>query len=274
MTLAIKYNPNQPRDPGGEAGGQWTSGGSGGSSAPKLPTIKLHGRYDFAQGKVHGTNEQITNFAGTVERKAKDGRLMVNAGTNAKPKWVETRQEHVRIPPPPKPVGRSQWKKQLSPREIASVKAYKGAAYETINHGLRNPPPKGAAKEYAAEIDKAIAKGKIERNVTAYRGMSARFFKGLNMKTLVGREFVDHGFVSVSQSRDVADGFARTHSKPVLAKIRIPEGHSVAYVETVASTQVGAKERELLMPRDTTFKIVKARETIDGTIEVELELAA
>jgi hypothetical protein len=27
---ALKYNPNQPRDPGGEHGGQWTSGGAGG----------------------------------------------------------------------------------------------------------------------------------------------------------------------------------------------------------------------------------------------------
>jgi hypothetical protein len=26
---ALKYNPNQPRDPGGEHGGQWTSGGGG-----------------------------------------------------------------------------------------------------------------------------------------------------------------------------------------------------------------------------------------------------
>jgi hypothetical protein len=61
-----RYNPGQPRDPGGEDGGQWVSGPAGEAAAIAGDALKLAGRIDLApdehliaSGKVDGSNGGI-----------------------------------------------------------------------------------------------------------------------------------------------------------------------------------------------------------------------
>lgn len=239
--------------------------------------VKPGSRHEFATGVEHDTGKTVSNFRGTVARKGADGRLMVNAGTASKPKWVVTRAEHIKAPEKKAPATRGDNRRTYADRltedEKKAVLNYQSEGYKTINGALRTgrKPSAITAKRIAA-LDSAVAKGRLEKDATLYRG-----FAHPDPASLVGREFVDHGFVSTSEGSELPLKMAASRRDGVYTRIKASAGANVGYLQKVGNRQATSKyggidEREALLPRGARFKVTSARQDKDGMWIMDMEL--
>lgn len=259
------------------------AGGTPGASV--APKTAVKGKtYTFASGTVHGTGTTVKGFKGKVARRGADGRLMVNAGTNAKPKWVETHERHIQAPAK-KPAATADgtrlgdnkrtYKERLSPEEYKAILDYQGEYYKGINGALRSgkEPGKPTAKRIAG-LDSAVKKGVIEQDTNLYR---AFHFPGQDPKSLVGKEFTDKGFVSTSEKTTLPGRMASSQKGAIFARIKTPAGTNVAYIHKANNGQSTSKygrvpEFEVLLGRGSKFRVVKASQNKDGVWNMDLEL--
>jgi hypothetical protein len=70
LSVAAKYNPAQPRDPGGDDGGRWVrspgAGGSPAKDAVKLDALKLAGKIDLEPGEQLVGSGKVDGDAGGI----------------------------------------------------------------------------------------------------------------------------------------------------------------------------------------------------------------
>lgn len=141
-----------------------------------------------------------------------------------------------------------------------SIKHYTNGSYGDLNRKLRSGQPMSAAQAtLAANLDAAIRKSKIMEDTTVYRGVAkpAEFF---GSDVTIGTVIVDNGFISTSKNTATANGFS---SGGLVAKIRLPKGSSAMDVSPLS---LHSKEKEVLLPRGSMFKIVG----VSGkTVEIE-----
>jgi hypothetical protein len=261
------FNPNEPRD----EHGKW---------------IRLGERVLLAHGStVEGDHygHPVSNVTGTVVRKGKDGRVLINTGTKRNPAYVvghgkdaspAKRQTAQRI------ADRKGWAATLTPKQREAVKSYKTTGYRHINGVLRHgtAPGKGTQERIAA-LDAAISKGKVERPIKVYRAFDARALPG-PPTSLVGHTFTDHGFVSTSESFREPFAIAAKRvpkgRRPILARISVPAGTHAGFPDRVQSLQgvSGHQELELLLARDSSFRITGVKSATNGIVEMALELVA
>lgn len=267
LTVDFAFNPSEPRD----EHGNW---------------IKVGDRVHVAHGSTlkgdqygHG----VSDVKGTVARKGKDNRVLVNTGTKQKPAYVVAagkdvapakRQAAQRI------ADRAGWATSLTPQQRKAVESYKGTGYRHINGTLRHgKEPSAATRERISALDAAVGRGKVERNITAYRTFDARALPG-PPTSLIGKTFTDHGFVSTSESGREPFAIAAKRvpkgRNPVLARIKIPAGTHAGFPDRVLGIQgaSGYQELELLLPRDSSFRITGVKRAANGIYEMELELIA
>jgi hypothetical protein len=85
--VEAKYNPAQPRDPGGEDGGQWVSGPAGKAAGVAKDALKLAGKIDLGADEKLVGSDKISNWRGTVRLAAVDSagkrRLRLGVGDEA-----------------------------------------------------------------------------------------------------------------------------------------------------------------------------------------------
>jgi hypothetical protein len=270
---AKRFDPRQRRDP---HTGEWSDGGGGGVAPDD---VKKGGRFEFASGTEHGTGKHVENFRGTVAQKTSDGRLMVNAGTPKKPRWVVTRVDDARPIVRSQPVTRGdskrKYRESLTPGEVKAIDSYMGENYKSINGTLRNGEgPSAVTGKRIAALDSAVRKGQLGRDTTLYR---AAGFKQ-DWDALVDKTFTDHGFVSTSEATELP--LMMSH-RPNGAFIRIkaPAGAHVGYLHKLRNQQAvskydGVPEKEVLLPRDSTFKVTAAKRDREGVWHVDMELLA
>lgn len=237
--------------------------------------ISVGDRMQFAAG-VTQDGKQVTEFRGTVARTSPDGRLVVNAGTPKKPKWVFTRAKQASEISPAKPAtrgdSRRKYAESLTPAEVKAIDAYMGENYKSINGSLRQgKEPSAVTAGRIAALDSAVQKGVIERDMTLYRAMN---FPS-DPRSLVGKSFVDHGFVSTSEKTTLPLMMAR--GKKAFVRVKVPAGTNAAFLlkhrnQQATSQYSGTPEAEILLGRDSRFTVTAARTTRDGMIQVEMEL--
>ncbi len=125
---------------------------------------------------------------------------------------------------------------------------------EDINGVLRgiksaSPSMQGKIQESIKNIDSAISRTKIDRDIISYRGVSGSL---LRRKIPQGEEAIgytvnDKAFTSTSLSSETALDF-NAYSTVGMFSIKVPKGTNAAYIGHRG-------EYELLLGRDSTFKI-------------------
>jgi hypothetical protein len=250
------------------------AGGPGGKA------LKVGQSAHFSTGVEHGTGKTVTNFKGKVGRAAPDGRLMVNAGTSAKPRWVITSAAHAVEPQRkagPRNENRRTYADRLTPDEKKAIDAYMGENYKSINGTLRSgQDPSGVTAKRIAALDSAVAKGELAKDTTLYRAAGGL---GDDPSALVGKTFTDKGFVSTSEGTQLPLMMASSQRNGVYARIKAPAGANVGYLtkhrnQQATSKYSGVAEQEILLPRGSQFKITAAKQGRDGMWTVDMELAA
>jgi hypothetical protein len=169
---------------------------------------------------------------------------------------------------------------KLTTREIESVGQYQGHVFNPINDFLRGKTT-GILSDYGEHIprlDKIISGTKFTRDVTLYRGTSP--IPGVNFGELrPGHIIEDLGFHSTSASKRMAEKFAgiSDHGNPsALITIRASKGQkglAVHKVDTGSQYGEGPKnEYEVLLPRGSSFKVIRTSKRKDGNFNVTVQL--
>jgi hypothetical protein len=264
---------------GGGADGGKTGGGGGGGSSEGV-TAKKGDRLEFSRGKEHATGKDIKNFRGEVVQKTPDGRVMVNAGTKKNPKWVASHESNARPIQKKAPIrneSRQKYKESLAPHELKAIDAYQTTSYQSINGALRKGQvPSGVTGARIKALDSATSKGQLAKDTTLYRSAGGL---GKDPSKLVGKSFIDRGFVSTSEKTDLPLKMAASQKNGVYARIKAPKGAKVGYLSKVRNQQAvskygGVDEAEALLPRDSAFKVLAAKQGSDGMWTVDMELVA
>lgn len=140
------------------------------------------------------------------------------------------------------------WRKNLSGDEEEAIGEYSGHAYADINDALRSGHPLDDEYDvYRDALDGALQRSSAPADMIVYRGLSKKMLPNLKIGGLVS----DKAFVSTSIDEEEArKGFG---IGKILATISIPKGSSGAYI---ASLSPNPDEREWLLPRNATFKVL------------------
>jgi hypothetical protein len=145
-----------------------------------------------------------------------------------------------------------------------------GSSYWNNVHGTPEAEPTRKL------LDAAIARSELSDNATLYRGVAipTETFK----KDYVAGNIVQGspGYVSTSARKDVAERFIQDYQKgetPVFMEFRVPQGRSALHLETdeVAAAELGGPQHEVLLPRNSKFKIISVQERPGGSHHVLLE---
>lgn len=147
--------------------------------------------------------------------------------------------------------------------ESKSIQDYANKNYIDINTGLRKGNGKIVESEFSNKslindvenIDNAMSKVKLKSNTVLYRGAANK----RNQTFEVGQILTDHGYSSTSLSSEAAEGFlGEGDNTPYVMKITAPKGTNTVIpgLNTGASKST-AHEVEVLLPRNTSYKITK-----------------
>lgn len=151
-----------------------------------------------------------------------------------------------------------------TPAQREAIHGYTDKGYKSINPALRNPSLLGKLQAGKIKTIKS-AMSSIRQNVSAFRkapfhvfGVGDGDFDTLN--DLVGKTFVDHGFMSTSID-DRFNGKVFPRKEFVTMELHVPKGTRAAYIADVSAYK---NERELLLDAGVKFKVKKYMMTADG----------
>ena len=139
---------------------------------------------------------------------------------------------------------------ELSPSIKKAIKQYTGPAYAQINGTLRTGKKLSKTnQEVVNKLNEAFAQpeAKAKENFTVYRGITSTQLQHLTM----GSTMTDKGFVSTSSSANEAKKFAGADG--ALMEIRVKKGQPAM---SVKDTSVYPSEKEVMLPANTSFKVV------------------
>ena len=123
--------------------------------------------------------------------------------------------------------------------------------------------PEDWVNQKVAVLDSALNKNTLESDVIVFRGVSSKTFN----KMEEGQIFLDRGFPSTSLDRGRAEWFQPDEGG--LMRINVKRGSPALYADSV--TDLG--EKELILPRNSKFKIVAVRDdATSGRRIVDAEL--
>jgi hypothetical protein len=169
---------------------------------------------------------------------------------------------------------------KLTPKEIESVGSYQGHVFNPVNDFLRGKTTSILSDygEHIPRLDKIISKTKFTQDVTLYRGTSP--IPGVNFAELQpGHTISDLGFHSTSTSASVAEkfiGISDYGNPSAFITIKASKGQkglAVHKVDTGSQYGEGPKnEHEVLLPRGSTFKVLKVGLRKDGNLHITVRL--
>lgn len=170
---------------------------------------------------------------------------------------------------PDKPKGKKPETKpesSISEDDKKTIEDYKRTGYAKINAHLRrgdkahmSPAERQKAQEGISKLEKIIDKSPLPQDTRVYRGIGdPEFFK--NFDQLMGAVITDAGFISTSQSVDIAAQHARSANmgirekkkpaKGIIAVIKLPKGTKAV------SLGPDDSEKEIIVQRSSQFKVV------------------
>ena len=132
-----------------------------------------------------------------------------------------------------------------------ALREYSGYSSMSINNCLRFERTCSlSTKRYIALITQALHHSTTKIPLKVYRGVPNKVAK-LIQGSKVGQTLTDRGFISTSLSSNIASSFnART------VTIFIPEGSMALYTEPFKTNLGSWGESEVLLPRNSKFKVV------------------
>lgn len=118
--------------------------------------------------------------------------------------------------------------------------------------GIDDPYDYDIVEDVIDNLDSALEKGIVSKDTVAFRGFDSFLVEDL----APGDLFTDEAYVSTSVSRSISEGF-----DSFVAEIRVPKGSNAGYVDAALNQddydRIGlSQERELLLPRDSRFRIL------------------
>lgn len=145
------------------------------------------------------------------------------------------------------------------------------AEYKAKKRDPRQNPDSSVGQELK-DLDAAIASHKLDKDITVYRTMADPGGKLLADRK-PGDVFTDHGYSSTSVRRSVIESFASLNFKAPEARVDVyvalKKGMTAA---PIAQQSEYPHERELLLPRGSSFRITKitpATETTPKQVHVD-----
>lgn len=151
---------------------------------------------------------------------------------------------------------------KLSKKELLSLEEYTGDGFGNINHGLRNPPPRGSSVGEIRHMTKAIGRTALSNDAVVFRGSNL----GGAAPPKIGSVITDKGFMSTTIDPRIAAEFSEGIGTTM--KISVPKGTKGIYVD---SFSLAEEELEFIMQRGTSIKItgrVKVGSVWELTAEV------
>ena len=155
--------------------------------------------------------------------------------------------------------GFTKWKDGMTGGEKKSVEGYTGIDYKQINARLREGDDLGSYKKQVDEIDSAISKFNLKKNIKVYRGtgmhVAQMMFGTTNPKEIEakfkGGTIKDKGYMSSSTNKNKTfNGGFRLH-------ITVKKGKGKgAYIAPISNFE---GESEFLIKRGANLKITGAR---------------
>jgi len=189
---------------------------------------------------------------------------------------------------------------ELNTDEHGALRFYTGSGYNLINTYLRSDDPESDPPllgHYLKHLDRAVAKGKVWRNIVLWRKLSwddkeplcaklstlgissrGRSLNGLDQKVLssiVGFKFTEPGFSSASLI-PLLGGVIQL--KIILEKgqgglmVNSVYGFDNKYKEHNLSLTQFPQEHEFILPRSTKFEVVSSSITTRSTLVVEVRV--
>jgi hypothetical protein len=162
-------------------------------------------------------------------------------------------------------------------RDVSSI----ARGIPMLNREGKEIPPDQKARDAVPHLTKLIAKhGGLSEDVTVYRSFRNTEFVRAADK-LTGRTFTDPGFMSTTLNPAIAKKFyeGKSFTSPsnldgsstaVVMRLKVPKEHTAMYMNGDASGK-GSYEHEVLMPRNSTFRIDKVTRLEEGGILVDGE---
>lgn len=166
------------------------------------------------------------------------------------------------------------WANGLSSKERGALVDYQGHAFESINGGLRSGDvPKGQASTIKA-LDSALSKKTLPHDMELYRGMdmSSEGSRAVIDTWEPGSTFQDKGYLSTSLDKHMAHNeFVETKGPKATITVRAPKGTHAGYMNAASNNHMIANEQEMLLPRNTNYRVVSKTKT-SGGVHVVLEV--
>src|SRR5690606_9031787 len=174
--------------------------------------------------------------------------------------------------------GRDNWNRyvdDLPPEARQALRDYTGeppytgapgyATYQEINGFLRGRPELGTPEvlNNIREIDRALAGNPLREDVMVVRGSGTGHLDYDRPGSLVGRTITDPGYTSSSLGNHPVSSF---EGKDAVLRLRVPEGTPATWVEKVSD--FGVTERELLLGRDTSYRVTRALMDEEGQLQI------
>lgn len=176
------------------------------------------------------------------------------------------------------------WAKSIPREQRDSLLLYSSNAYHNINAHLRSDLPlsdSSNVSDYITDIDAAMNTAPpLIQEGTVFRGMDLRGFT-----PEVGATFTDKGFVSTSLDIAAGERFAEIAAERgregitdiAIAEIRVPSGTRAVPMFKVweahsKTSDMATREREILLPRGSRFRVTKVGRDSKGRRRLLLEL--
>lgn len=155
---------------------------------------------------------------------------------------------------------------KINSKEKEAILHYSGSGYSSINSGLRKGSVTGSTATHVANLDSAMAKSPLPQDTLLYRGAGGGKSIETWSKLQPGDHFQDSGFTSTSVR--ASSSFASDYG--VKLTISAPKGYPGLAMDSKLSHY--ASEKEVLLPRNTRFKVTKVSKTSGGGLDVHVEI--
>jgi hypothetical protein len=160
---------------------------------------------------------------------------------------------------------------RLSATELASIRAYGGSSFNSINGSLRDAPPGAPIKgsRHVPALDKAMAASALPEDTLFWRGIRSPHplmtMPEAELRKSVGTEFTEKGYGSHSTSQSFAEGWGQGRTLRVTA----PKGTKGVWMRSIGGTI--ANEREFLWDRASRYKVTGVSRSASGKLVIDVE---
>lgn len=156
------------------------------------------------------------------------------------------------------------WGNSLTDEELAAINRYE-VDYSDINDPLRNG--EGVPNNWRDDVrnlDNALNRGRVQQDIIVYRDLRQSPLDNLRP----GQTYTEKGYVSTSLDKDLGFVDGRTTS----VQIRVPKGAKGGYLPSKSDAKKYVSQKELLLARNTKFRVVSNTVGSNGVRNIVLEV--